>query len=195
MSKVDLPKNNYDLFIGLISPVIFVLCGYYSLFIVIFLLLKNNLNLKNPFVKKKSFCIDMIGVMPLAFIISFFSKLILPDFEEQSKVIELKENFDKNLYKNIISIVIISPILEEIVFRKLFYRSLKKITTIGIAASVSSLIFGIIHFNVLSLIMLIFMSIFFTFIYEKYNSVIYPIIAHSLFNAIMLILIFITSDA
>lgn len=138
---------------------------------------------------------DMIGVMPLTFIISFFSKLILPDFEEQSKVIELKENFDKNLYKNIISIVIISPILEEIVFRKLFYRSLKKITTIGIAASVSSLIFGVIHFNVLSLIMLIFISIFFTFIYEKYNSVIYPIIAHSLFNAIMLILIFITSDA
>ena len=103
----------------------------------------------------------MIGVMPLAFIISFFSYLLLPDFEEQSKVIELKENFDKNLYKNIISIVIMSPILEEIVFRKLFYRSLKKITTIGIAASVSSLIFGIIHFNVLSLIMLIFMSIFF----------------------------------
>jgi len=133
--------------------------------------------------------------MPLIFIISFFSKIILPDFEEQSKVIELKENFDKNLYKNIISIVIMSPILEEIIFRKLFYRSLKKITTIGIAASISSLIFGVVHLNVLSLIMLLFMSIYFTFIYEKYNNVIYPIIAHSLFNAIMLILIFITSDA
>ena len=105
------------------------------------LILKNNLNLKNPIVKKNiRFCLDMVGVMPLIFTISFFSKLILPDFEEQSKVIELKENFDKNLYKNIISIVIISPILEEIVFRKLFYRSLKKMTTIGIAASVSSLI-------------------------------------------------------
>ena len=137
----------------------------------------------------------MVRVMPLIFTITFFSKLILPDFEEQSKVIELKENFDKNLYKNIISIVIISPILEEIVFRKLFYRSLKKMTTIGIAASVSSLIFGILHLNLLSLIMLIFMSIFFTFIYEKYNCVIYPIIAHSIFNAMMLILIFITSDA
>ena len=54
MSRVDLPKSNYDLFIGLISPVIFVLCGYYSLLIVIPLVLKNNLNLKNPIVKKKT---------------------------------------------------------------------------------------------------------------------------------------------
>ena len=84
----------------------------------------------------------------------------------------------------------IAPIIEETIFRGLFYRSIKNMIPVSFSIIITSLIFSIIHQNILSFVILFFLSGYLTYIYERYGNIIYPIIVHSIFNSIMLFLIY-----
>ena len=195
MTKVPLVQEKIYLIIGFLSPVIFYLYGNIS---VVLLLLYYALNLKNKFVLNKK---DIkrtlkyfVAFLPVIFIMSFLCKIMLFEYEEQKLVVEIKKNFNNNLFFNFFLIIIVAPIIEEIVFRGLFYKTLKNFIPFVQASIISSLIFAIIHENILSLTILFLLSLYLTWIYERTNSILYSIITHSIFNFLNLLLIYIGSN-
>ena len=195
MTKVPLVQEKIYLIIGFLSPVIFYLYGNIS---VVLLLLYYALNLKNKFVlNKKDIKITLkyfVAFLPVIFIMSFLCKLMLFEYEEQKLVLEIKKNFNNNLFFNFFLIIIVAPIIEEIVFRGLFYKTLKNFVPFVQASIISSLIFAIIHENILSLTILFLLSLYLTWIYERTNSILYSILTHSIFNFLNLLLIYIGSN-
>ena len=195
MRKVPLVQEKTYLIIGFLSPVIFYLYGNIS---VVLLLLYYAFNLENKFVLNKK---DIkrtlkyfVAFLPVIFIMSFLCKLMLFEYEEQKMVVEIKKNFYNNLFFNFFLIIIVAPIIEEIVFRGLFYKTLKNFIPFVQASIISSLIFAIIHENILSLTILFLLSLYLTYIYERTNSILYPILTHSIFNFLNLLLIYIGSN-
>jgi len=195
VTKVPLVQEKIYLIIGFLSPVIFYLYGNIS---VVLLLLYYALNLKNKFVlNKKDIKITLkyfVAFLPVIFIMSFLCKIMLFEYEEQKLVVEIKKNFNNNLFFNFFLIIIVAPIIEEIVFRGLFYKTLKNFIPFVQASIISSLIFAIIHENILSLTILFLLSLYLTWIYERTNSILYPILTHSIFNFLNLLLIYIGSN-
>ena len=194
MTKVPLVQEKIYLIIGFLSPVIFYLYGNIS---VVLLLLYYALNLQNRFVLNKK---DIkrtlkyfVAFLPVILIMSFLCKLMLFEYEEQKLVLEIKKNFNNNLFFNFFLIIIVAPIIEEIVFRGLFYKTLKNFIPFVQATIISSLIFAIIHENILSLTILFLLSLYLTWIYERTNSILYSILTHSIFNFLNLLLIYIGS--
>ena len=79
--------------------------------------------------------------------------------------------------------VVIAPAAEEIVFRGILYPAVKQRGFPGLALWSTSLLFGLIHFNLPSFLPLVVLSLVLTWLYEKTNNLLAPIATHSLFNA------------
>ena len=126
----------------------------------------------------------------LFLIVSFLSKNLLGKLPEQEIVTRIRENGLDNEILNIFYwTVIISPIIEEIFFRKIMYSTLKFYLAPVLSIIISSIFFSLVHFNLSAFPLLFTLGIVLCFIFEKTNSIIYPIILHSLFNFIMIIFI------
>lgn len=82
---------------------------------------------------------------------------------------------------------ILAPILEEIVFRKIIFGTLYKRMNFFLAAIISSLIFGIIHFDLTHLLIYTAMGFVFAFLYIKTKRIIVPIIVHMGMNTLPII--------
>lgn len=80
--------------------------------------------------------------------------------------------------------VIIAPILEELIFRKIIFGSLYKRTNFFIAATISALIFGFIHGEPVHILIYASMGYVFAFLYVKTKRIIVPIVAHMGMNLI-----------
>jgi membrane protease YdiL (CAAX protease family) len=83
-----------------------------------------------------------------------------------------------------------APISEELYFRGFLYPALRrKIGVVG-GILVTSLIFGSLHFDFIRMIPLAFGGIWLNWLYEKSGSIYTSIVAHSVWNGIMTLLIF-----
>jgi membrane protease YdiL (CAAX protease family) len=190
--KVSLIEKQSIWYIAIISPLLFSFLGTLSIFLCIFyLLIKQNKD--QFFLKKKE--LSMVAIycilfIPIIFFISILSKLLLPEFSEQQQVTDLKANFFEIIKKNGIIIILLAPIVEEIIFRGLFYAALKKNFPWFVSQIISSVIFAIIHENIMAFTLLFSLSLILNLIYELYGKLFYPILVHSFFNTFMLALIY-----
>ncbi len=130
-----------------------------------------------------------IKVWPILFLIGFVSSILLEGFAPQENVRKLQSGNYSNIGIIILTACIIAPITEELIFRGMIYPLLKKEIGVFWGCAISSLVFSIIHYNVLSFAVLFVFSCCLTYIYEKHNTLLVPIICHSTFNGIMIILI------
>ncbi|MCF6411492.1 CPBP family intramembrane glutamic endopeptidase [Pseudalkalibacillus salsuginis] len=88
----------------------------------------------------------------------------------------------------ILVVSVIGPILEEIVFRKVIFGTIYKRTNFIIAASISSLIFAVVHRDFSHLLVYAALGFTFSFLYVKTKRLIVPIVAHVAVNtSVMLI--------
>ena len=86
-----------------------------------------------------------------------------------------------------ISAILIAPIAEEIVFRGYIYTAVKRFSGRLFATVLSSLLFGVVHFNISALIPLVFLALILALAYELSGSIWAPISIHALFNASQLL--------
>lgn len=125
-----------------------------------------------------------------AFFVSFYLvSWVAPDFVEsilQEKIFEPEsQTVAPSLYKalTIISVVIVAPIAEEFIFRGVLLQRWAVKWGIQSALFASSLVFGILHANVLGLTIFgLMMGLF----YIKTRSLFVPIICHALNNFLAL---------
>ncbi|RFU64468.1 CPBP family intramembrane glutamic endopeptidase [Bacillus sp. V59.32b] len=83
---------------------------------------------------------------------------------------------------------VIGPILEEIIFRKIIFGSLYKRFNFFISALISSIIFGLAHFELVHIILYSAMGFTFAFLYVKTKRIIVPIFAHVAMNTLVVII-------
>ncbi|MDY0395485.1 CPBP family intramembrane glutamic endopeptidase [Virgibacillus halophilus] len=74
--------------------------------------------------------------------------------------------------------VLIAPILEEILFRKIIFGALYNRTNFWIAALISSVIFAVIHQDPKHILVYASMGLTFAFLYVKTKRIIVPILVH-----------------
>jgi membrane protease YdiL (CAAX protease family) len=79
--------------------------------------------------------------------------------------------------------LVIAPVVEEVLFRGIIYPTVKQAGFPRLALWGTSVIFGVIHGNVLSFLPLVFLAVVFTWLYEKTNNLLAPILTHAFFNA------------
>jgi membrane protease YdiL (CAAX protease family) len=87
--------------------------------------------------------------------------------------------------------VFIAPVAEEVLFRGIFYPAIKQAGMPRLALWGTSLLFGAIHANLMSFIPLVLLAVVLVKIYEATDNLLTPIIAHSVFNAANLIVLFV----
>ena len=154
---------------------------------------------KQDYLKLSYLFIILIGVTQLLVLISvtigydFFSESIQSYLRTQQEFnLKLQERFIENNFRsfsfNILLLAIIPAIGEELFFRgiiqKIFIGIFRNSLT-GII--ITSIIFGLLHFQIDNLLAITFASIIFGIIYERSKNILLTIILHFSFNLFSLI--------
>ncbi len=125
-------------------------------------------------------------VLGLAALIPSVGEMLL----EYEAVSSLALDPSKHPIIYIFAVAIVAPIVEEIVFRGLVFTRFRKAMPIWLAAFFSSLIFGILHGQIIWAAYATLLGVVFCIIYIKYRSILANIIIHLSFNAIAVALTF-----
>lgn len=96
--------------------------------------------------------------------------------------------FMPSLPVQIICLGIITPVCEELVFRGLIYKRMRRDRSFIGAMISSAFIFGLYHMNLVQTIYAIVCGLLLAYLYEKYGSLKAPILAHVLMNIVVCVL-------
>lgn len=91
----------------------------------------------------------------------------------------------------IISPIILSPLFEELVFRKVIFSTLYKRYSFIAAGTLSSMMFSILHADLTHLFTYFLIGLILAYSYVKTSNILVPISIHALLNTIPIILLFI----
>ena len=145
---------------------------------ILYYFIKTNKEKKYFKVNKKLNITDIITYFALIYGINIFLNIISSaiNIEGQKFIVQ------RPIYTDIIYAICIAPVLEEIVFRGVLMTYLKKYG-IQTAIIVSSLFFGISHYNIYMIIPAFFIGIVLAYVSYKY-SIKYSILLHILLNIV-----------
>jgi len=138
---------------------------------------------------------SVFWIMP-AFVVSMFALNVVmmlsgwPDWvkanfggEGQKTVKLLSETNDLGMIGAMaFAAVIVAPIVEEVIFRGYIYPVVKRYSERSFAALFTGVLFGVIHFNLLSLPTLVVMGVVLVVLYEVTGSLWVTIACHAAFN-------------
>jgi membrane protease YdiL (CAAX protease family) len=79
--------------------------------------------------------------------------------------------------------IVIAPVAEEFIFRGMLYPLVKQLGFRRLASFGVSFLFALIHMNAPTFVPLFALALALTWLYEKTDNLLAPIVAHSLFNA------------
>ncbi len=131
--------------------------------------------------------------VPIIILISLVSKYFIDENPlESNPVFTLLIDGDSSFafISVFVMAVVLAPILEEILFRGLLFRLLQRKWSTELAAVVTSVIFGMIHFNLYSFLPITILGMILAWSCQKSNSLITPIIAHALWNGTTLLSVY-----
>lgn len=103
---------------------------------------------------------------------------LIPALQRSVELVKSKGASESNLLGTIAVSAILAPIIEEILFRGIVFKSLKKVTPVCTAIIVSSALFGIYHMNIVSAVYATSMGVIAAIVYERKNNLIFPIFVH-----------------
>ena len=115
-------------------------------------------------------------------------QMFMPDFMLNSYTQTEQAIYGSSIVIQIMAAGIIAPIVEELVFRGLVYKRLTKIADIKIAAVLSAVLFGVYHNNWVQAPYAFIIGLLAVFLYERYKSVVAPILFHMSANLTSVIL-------
>ncbi len=102
---------------------------------------------------------------------------ILGDYEVTLQIIERSP-----IPLQILTIVFVTPFMEELFFRGLIYNRIKGYNDYIMASFLSSILFGLYHMNLVQGIYGFVMGMLMCLVYERYKSILAPIFMHILAN-------------
>lgn len=91
------------------------------------------------------------------------------------------------LLLQVISTVIMAPVLEEVLCRGIIYNRMREMSNFYVSALISSLIWAIAHLNMVQGVTALLFGLFLAFLYEKFKMLWITILSHGLFNLIAVV--------
>ncbi len=135
------------------------------------------------------------------FILSIYGLLKLPE-QDAVLLVRICKNSPPSIAMLALSIIILTPIIEEFLFRGLLQGYFRNFLSPWVSILLSSLFFTGLHFsfsqglgNIPLLFSLYILSIFLGLAYEKRHSLSAPIILHSIFNFLSFVFLYFSSGA
>jgi membrane protease YdiL (CAAX protease family) len=125
--------------------------------------------------------------IPLITALGFGWKMLLDTFgfpTGEQEMVDMFRNADDPalLLFMIILAAVIAPVTEELIFRAGLFRYLRTRVSHGFALVIPALIFAFLHGNLVAVVPLFVLGVFFAVAYERTGRIAVPMIAHSLFN-------------
>lgn len=120
-------------------------------------------------------------VLKRNYIESIFASLSLGIFLNFLLQREILKEYEFSLLGTL-SIGIIGPILEELVFRGLFYRKMRSCFSRNFSIIFVTILFAIFHGTISQIVYAFCMGLLFIYLYEKNDSILVPIISHITIN-------------
>ncbi len=152
---------------------------------------KEALGLKIPHIEKKDIVSLVLLGVGLNFTISGILNL-LPQKMTNSYAQSYTVMFSGNIYITLFVMAIVTPFLEEIFFRGIFQRKLCERLGSFNGLIAATLIFGLMHFNIIWSAYAAVIGFFMGCLYMYYDSVLPSAIVHSIFNLISCIPVFVS---
>lgn len=177
--------------------------GVTWVFIFIFLKLhqmdwRDAFGLRNPDLRKSLLFAaavllpTLMVVWPLQYLCAFGLQWLgfLP---ESQRAVEMMLNAQSVLAGGyfVVFAVVIAPVAEEFIFRGMLFPLAKQLGRPKLAWVGVSLLFAFIHFDAAIFLPLFVLALVLTWLYEKTDCLLAPILVHSLFNAANLVLLLI----
>lgn len=163
--------------------------------VTIFFILRDKNFFKNAFVGGKRFStMGAIGWGVLGFFMILIGQSLAGLIETSLGITPGSENtaqlsaMAKAAPIAIISIIFFGPFLEEVVFRRVIFASLNQTTNFFIAASVSAIVFAIVHMDFSHIIIYATVGFITAFLYNKTKRLLTTIIAHTMLNGFVIIM-------
>jgi membrane protease YdiL (CAAX protease family) len=129
----------------------------------------------------------VLAILPIAWSLGQLSARVMNSFHVQPVVqspVQMLQDSGALPTKLMIGIlaIVVAPFVEELVFRGLIYPTLKQNGFPKLALWGTSLLFAMIHNNLMILLPLTFLAVVLTLLYESTDNLLAPIFAHSTFN-------------
>lgn len=163
--------------VPLLQPFLFCLIFYF--------VSKTNSKLQIKINRVYTILLLVLLFIPIIMLINALSFHLLGNLSPQEIVTTIIEE-DQISYSQIFSILVLSPLIEELYFRKILLEELFQQIGSLWSILISSLYFSIVHLNILSAPTLLVLGILLGIIFQTTKSVTSCIIVHALFNLIML---------
>lgn len=131
--------------------------------------------------------IFLIGVLMSHALSILFSLLPLDNILGSYQDVE-NEIFGAGWIWAVIRAVIVTPVVEELIFRGLTFRRLKEYTNFWVAALVSSALFGLYHMNLVQGLYAFIFGIIICILYDRYGHLAAAVLVHFGANLLSVIL-------
>ncbi len=99
-----------------------------------------------------------------------------------TNLFSIKFNGSVEYFLELIIVVVLAPIVEEILYRRIIFTKLKESFPLGVALIITSTLFSIMHLDFNGLIQYFIIGFLLTYTYYITNSLVLNIIYHSLLN-------------
>jgi membrane protease YdiL (CAAX protease family) len=128
-----------------------------------------------------------LGVLPIALSLGQLSAKVMEFFHVERVVqdpVQMLQSAGSVQAKLLIGVlaIAVAPFVEELVFRGLIYPTVKQHGFPKLALWGTSVLFAVIHSNLMIVLPLIFLALVLTWLYETTDNLLAPIVAHSCFN-------------
>lgn len=158
-------------------------------FALIFVLIVLVINIRNKIPLVHYYSINLKGFWLAVLIVVIFSLFIdIPLTYKISGIFSLFIDNSSSVMNisQILSVIILGPILEEILFRGIFLRGLLVRYSSVKAILISSICFAIIHINPCQIFSALVFGLFFGYIFYKTRSLLYTAVLHCIANTIII---------
>ena len=181
---IETTALGYNLYVGLFQVIVMYVIGF-----PVFYLMTRHLERRDTSVKENlkffefiKLVIGIVGVMFIGSLVSGFVTDIINarlGIEVEDTVSDLVNEL--NIWTVIIVFVIIGPIFEELIFRKIFIDTIGKYN-IRLAIFISAASFSLFHGNITQAIYTFGGGLILSWVYAKTKNFIYPVLLHISLN-------------
>jgi Predicted metal-dependent membrane protease len=176
-----------------------IISGVFTVAILFFVYAVQKRKFVNEISLRKTPPIPMAVVAVCAVAFQFVTVVAISAIPISDELTEILEQVGQRLMGGspvlkVINIAIITPIVEEVVFRGFIFSRLRKAMNPVAAAAISGVMFGLVHGNIIAFVYATVLGIFMALVMEKYNSILPAILCHMVFNGTNLALEYIAPD-
>ncbi len=101
---------------------------------------------------------------------------------------KVMEDYNRsNIIIRLVTLCVLVPVAEELLYRGLLYRRLREYNEITIAAYLAAIIFGVMHANLVQGLYAFFCGLILIYVYVLYKTIAAPIFLHIIVNTTALI--------